>query len=44
MRHIVQPFAIVERVLRDRIGYFAEIARGEELPYQAILRRAGATL
>jgi hypothetical protein len=31
MRQIVQPFAIVERVLRDRIGYFGEIARGEAL-------------
>jgi len=44
MRRIIQPFNIVERVLRDRIAYFAEIARGEELPYQAILRRAGTTL
>jgi len=32
MRRIIQPFNIVERVLRDRIAYFAEIARGEELP------------
>ncbi len=32
MRRIIQPFTIVERVLRDRIAYFAEIARGEELP------------
>jgi len=31
MRRIIQPFAIVERVLRDRIAYLAEIARGEEL-------------
>jgi len=32
MRRILQPFAIVERVLRDRIAYFAEIGRGEKLP------------
>jgi hypothetical protein len=32
MRRIIQPFAIVERVLRDRIAYFAEIGRGEKLP------------
>jgi hypothetical protein len=32
MRRIIQPFNIVERVLRDRIAYFAEITRGEELP------------
>ena len=32
MRRIFQPFAIVERVLRDRIAYFAEIGRGEKLP------------
>jgi len=32
MRRIWQPFAIVERVLRDRIAYFAEIGRGEKLP------------
>ena len=32
MRHIIQPFGIVERVLRDRIAIFAEIARGEALP------------
>jgi len=31
MRRIIQPFNIVERVLRDRISYFAEIARGEAL-------------
>ena len=31
MRRIIQPFAIVERVLRDRIAYLAEIARGQEL-------------
>lgn len=31
MRRFVQSFAIVERVLRDRMGYFAEIARGQEL-------------
>ena len=34
MRRIIQPFTIVERVLRDRIAYFAEIARGEALPAQ----------
>lgn len=32
MRHIVQPFTIVERVLRDRTAYFAEVSRGEGLP------------
>ncbi len=32
MRRIIQPFAIVERVLRDRTAYFAEIGRGEALP------------
>ena len=32
MRRIIQPFNIVERVLRDRIAYFTEIARGEALP------------
>ena len=32
MHRIIQPFTIVERMLRDRIAYFAEIARGEELP------------
>jgi hypothetical protein len=31
MRRIIQPFNIVERVLRDRISYLAEIARGEAL-------------
>jgi hypothetical protein len=31
MRHIIQSFAIVERVLRDRLAYFAEIHRGEAL-------------
>ena len=31
MRHILRPFTIVERVLRDRVTYFAEIARGEAL-------------
>jgi len=31
MRHIFGPFAVVERVLRDRVTYFAEIARGEAL-------------
>ena len=31
MRRIIRPFAIVERVLRDRIAYFAEIGRGEKL-------------
>jgi len=34
MRRIVHPFNIVERVLRDRTGYFAEIARGEALPHR----------
>lgn len=34
MRRIVHPFNIVERVLRDRTGYFAEIARGEALPHK----------
>ena len=34
MRRIIQPFNIVERVLRDRISYFAEIARGEALPHK----------
>jgi hypothetical protein len=32
MRRIIQPFSIVERVLRDRTAFFAEIARGEALP------------
>jgi len=32
MRRIIQPFDIVERVLRDRFTYFGEIARGEALP------------
>jgi hypothetical protein len=32
MRHIIGSFTIVERVLRDRIAYFAEIGRGEDLP------------
>jgi hypothetical protein len=31
MRRMIQPFAIVERVLRNRVSYFAEIARGEDL-------------
>jgi len=31
MRNILRPFAIVERVLRNRIAYYAEIARGETL-------------
>jgi hypothetical protein len=34
MRRIIQPFNIVERVLRDRITYFAEIARGEALSHK----------
>ena len=34
MRRIIQPFNIVERVLRDRVSYFVEIARGEELPHK----------
>ena len=42
MRRIIQPFTIVERVLRDRIAYFAEVARGEGLPRKiGNLRRAG---
>jgi hypothetical protein len=32
MRRIIQPFNIIERVLRDRTAYFAEIGRGEALP------------
>jgi hypothetical protein len=36
MRRIIQPFTIVERVLRDRTAYFAEIARGEALPSKII--------
>lgn len=31
MRNILRPFAVVERVLRNRIAYYAEIARGETL-------------
>lgn len=31
MRHFIQSFVLVERVLRDRVAYFAEIRRGEEL-------------
>ncbi len=31
MRYIITSFAIVERVLRDRLAYFAEIHRGDEL-------------
>lgn len=31
MRRVIQPFNIVERVLRDRIAYFGEIARDEAL-------------
>ena len=34
MRRIIQPFDIVERVLRDRFTYFAEIARGQALPHK----------
>ncbi len=34
MRRILQPFDIVERVLRERFTYFAEIARGEALPHK----------
>ena len=39
MRHIIRPFNIVERVLRDRIAYFAEIARE-----QALLHKIGDLL
>ena len=39
MRHMIQPFNIVERVLRDRIAYFAEIARE-----QALLHKIGDLL
>lgn len=31
MHHITQSFTIVERILRDRIGHFAEIGRQEAL-------------
>ena len=31
MRQLFQPFTIVERVLRERVAYFGEIARGEGL-------------
>jgi hypothetical protein len=31
MRQLLRPFTIVERVLRERVGYFGEIARGESL-------------
>jgi hypothetical protein len=31
MRHLITSFAIVERVLRDRLAYFAEIHRGDDL-------------
>ena len=34
MRRIIQPFNIVERVLRDRTSYFAEIAHGQALPHK----------
>jgi hypothetical protein len=34
MRRIIQPFNIVERVLRDRLTYFIEIAHGEGLPHK----------
>jgi hypothetical protein len=32
MHHLIQAFAIIERVLRDRVAYFAELGRGERLP------------
>ena len=31
MHHIIQFFAIVEHILRNRLAYFAEISRGEKL-------------
>jgi len=34
MRRIIQPFNIVERILRDRIAYLAEIAGGKALPHK----------
>lgn len=34
MRRVIQPFNIVERVLRDRIAYFGEIARDEDLMHK----------
>ncbi len=32
MHSVFHSFAIVERVLRDRLAYFADIGRGEQLP------------
>jgi len=32
MRYLIGSFAIVERILRDRLAYFEEISRGEALP------------
>jgi hypothetical protein len=36
MRRIIEPFNIVERVLRDRTAYFAEIGRSEALPRKIV--------
>lgn len=32
VRHIVQSFGLVERILRNRLDYFTETNRGEQLP------------
>jgi hypothetical protein len=32
VRHIIRSFGLIERILRDRLDYFAATNRGQELP------------